>query len=130
VLVEQNSLLKSFVWIVFYTSAVRIAFSFRKLPNIHFCYHFLQICHNLRTINGHVIISVKEATKLDTPAILFQTIRNRHVSWQDYRAIKELTEIRIPRRHKNWADELQKLAPANIALQLVLAPKSELSLND
>jgi len=32
----------------FYTSAIRNAFSFHKLPNIHFCEHFLQICNILR----------------------------------------------------------------------------------
>jgi len=51
VLVEQNSLLKSFVRIICYTSTIRNAFAFHKLPNIHFCEHFLQISHNLRTIN-------------------------------------------------------------------------------
>jgi len=40
VLVQQNSLLKSFVRIVFYTSAIRNAFAFHKLPNIHLCEHF------------------------------------------------------------------------------------------
>jgi len=39
VLVVQNSLLKSFVRIVFYTSAIRNAFAFHKLPIIHFCEH-------------------------------------------------------------------------------------------
>ena len=34
VLVEQNSLLKRFVQTVFYTSAIRNAFAFHKLPNI------------------------------------------------------------------------------------------------
>jgi len=58
VLVEQKSLLKSFVRIVFYTSAViRNAFSFHKLPNIHFCQHFLQISHSLITINDQINIS-------------------------------------------------------------------------
>ena len=46
VLVEQNSLLKSFLQIVFYTSDIRNAFAFHKLPNIHFCEHFLQTSHN------------------------------------------------------------------------------------
>jgi len=41
VLLEQNSLLKYFIQIGFYTSAARNAF--HKLPNIHFCEHFLQI---------------------------------------------------------------------------------------
>ena len=31
---------------------------------------------------------------------------------------------------KNWADELRKLAAANITLPLVLTKKSELNLND
>jgi len=47
VLVEQNSLLKSFVRIVFYTSAViRNAFAFHKLRNIPFCNHFPQTSQN------------------------------------------------------------------------------------
>jgi len=54
---EQKSLLKPFVRIVFYTSAVRNAFPFHKLPNLHFCQHFLQISHNLRTINAQINIS-------------------------------------------------------------------------
>jgi len=45
-LVEQISLLKSFVQIVFYTSAIRNAFAFHELRNIHFCKHFLQTSHN------------------------------------------------------------------------------------
>jgi len=44
--------------------------------------------------------------------------------------IGQLPKIRTPRRRKNWADELWKLATAYIALQLVLAQKSELSFND
>jgi len=72
VLVEQNSLLNSFVRVVFYTSAIRNAF-FHKLPNIHFCKHFLQISHNLKTINGQII-------NLDTLAKLFQTVGDRPAS--------------------------------------------------
>ena len=41
-----------------------------------------------------------------------------------------LTKIITPRTRKKWVDELWKLATANIALQIVLAQKSELSLND
>jgi len=37
---------------VFYTSAIRNAFSFHKLPIIRFVEHFLQISHKLRTISG------------------------------------------------------------------------------
>jgi len=40
VLVEQNSHLKSFFRIVFCTSAIRNAFAFHKLPNIHFASTF------------------------------------------------------------------------------------------
>jgi len=47
-LVEQNSLLKTFVRMVFHTSAIRNAFSFHELSNIHFCEHFLQISDILR----------------------------------------------------------------------------------
>jgi len=42
----------------------------------------------------------------------------------------ELAKIWTPRRRKNWADELWKVATANISLHLVLAQKSELRLND
>jgi len=41
-----------FVWNVFCTSAIRNAFSFHKLSNIHFCERFLQISRILRIING------------------------------------------------------------------------------
>ena len=64
VLVGQNSLLKSFVWIVFCIWAIRNAFAFHKLPNIHFCEHFLQISHNLRTINAQINIRGKNNTKV------------------------------------------------------------------
>jgi len=43
--------------------------------------------------------------------------------------IGQFAKIRTPRRCKNWVDELWKLATTNIALHLVLAQKSELSLN-
>jgi len=71
VLVEQNSLLKCFVRIVFYTSAIRNAVAFHKLPNIHFCQHSLQISHNLRTINAQINIRGKKTRKLDTFANCF-----------------------------------------------------------
>jgi len=77
VLVEHNSLLKSFVWIVFYTSAMRNAFAFHKLRNIHFSEHFLQVSHNLRVINAQINIRGKKTRKLDTLAKLFQCILTR-----------------------------------------------------
>jgi len=67
VLVEKNSLLKSFVRIVFYTSAIRYAFAFHKLPNIHFCKHFLQISHNLRIINVQINIRGKNTKVRHSP---------------------------------------------------------------
>jgi len=74
VLDEQNSLLKSFVGIVFYTSAIRNAFASHKLPNIHLCEHFLQISHNFRTINAQINISGEKPRKLDTLANMFHCI--------------------------------------------------------
>jgi len=44
--------------------------------------------------------------------------------------IGQLNKIRTSRRRNNWVDKLWKLTTANIALQLVLAQKSELSLNN
>jgi len=44
--------------------------------------------------------------------------------------IGQLTKIRTPCRRKNSVDELWKLPIVNKALQLELAQKSELSLND
>ena len=44
--------------------------------------------------------------------------------------IGQFTKIRTPRIRKNWVDELWKLSTTNIVLRLVLARKSELSLND
>ena len=43
---------QSFVWNVFYTSAIKNAFSFHKLPIIHFLVPLLQISRGLRIING------------------------------------------------------------------------------
>jgi len=77
VLVEQNSLLKSFVRIVFYNSAIRNAFALHKLPNIHIWEHFLQISHNLRTINAQINISGEKPRKLDTLAKLLHCIVKR-----------------------------------------------------
>jgi len=43
--------------------------------------------------------------------------------------IGQFTKIITPRRRTNWVDELWKLTTTNIALHLVLAQKSELSLD-
>ena len=58
-------------------------FSFHKLPNIRFSEYFLQLSHNLRTINDKVNITGEKSRKLDTLTKLFQT--NRPVSWHDHR---------------------------------------------
>ena len=63
VLVEQNSLLKSFVRIAFHTSVIRNAFASLKLPNIHFCKDFRKISHNLRMINVQINISGEKTRK-------------------------------------------------------------------
>ena len=47
--------------------------------------HFLQISHDLRTINHQINISGEKTWKLDTLAKLFQTMRNGSVSWHNYR---------------------------------------------
>ena len=59
---------QSFVSNVFYTSAIRNAFSFHKLPDIHFFEHFLQISRNIRIINSQKNMSGEKTRKLDTVA--------------------------------------------------------------
>jgi len=73
VLVEQNSLVKSFLRIVFYTSVIRNAF--HKLPNIHIYEHFQQISHNLRIFNAQIHISGEKTRKLDTLEKLYHDYR-------------------------------------------------------
>jgi len=51
---------QSFVWNVFYTSAIKNAFSFHKLPNIHFFEPLLQISRGLRIINGQENMSYEK----------------------------------------------------------------------
>ena len=53
---------------------------FQKLRHIHFCEHFLQISHNLITINDQINIRFKKTRKLDTLAKLFHKMINRSVS--------------------------------------------------
>ena len=73
-LVEENSLVESFVRIVFYTSAIRNAFASHKQRDIHFCEHFVQIGHDSRTINAQINFSGEKIRKLDTLAKLFHCI--------------------------------------------------------
>ena len=78
-LVSLNS--QSFVGNVFYTSAIRYAFSFHKLPNIHFFEHFLQISHYLRIINGQNNVS-RAAKKQESYTLsqnCFQAMRSRSI---------------------------------------------------
>jgi len=65
---------------VFYTSAIRNAFSFHKLSNIHFCEHFLQISSGFKNNQRQDQHSGEKARKLGILAIPFQTMRNRPVS--------------------------------------------------
>jgi len=78
-LVEQNSIPKSFVRIVFYTSVIRNAFASNKPPNTHFCEHFLQISHNLKNnqCSAQINISGEKPRKLDTLAKVFHCILTR-----------------------------------------------------
>jgi len=55
-----------FVWNIFSTSAIRNAFSFHELPNIHFFEQFLQISLNLRIINDQKNTSGEKTRNLDT----------------------------------------------------------------
>jgi len=75
--------------------AIKNAFSFDKLPNIHFCEYFRQVSHNLRMINSHTNISGEKAGKLDTLAKLFQAMRSRP---KLKTTIGQLTKVRTPRR--------------------------------
>jgi len=63
---------------VFYTSAIRNAFSFHKLPNINFCAHFLflQLSHDLRIIDQNNM-SGKKSRELYIHAKLFQAISEK-----------------------------------------------------
>jgi len=63
---------QSFVRNFFYASAIRNAFSFHKLPNIHFFKRFLQTSHNLRIINGQKNVSSEKTRKLDTSQNCFK----------------------------------------------------------
>jgi len=70
---------QSFVSNVFYTSAIRNAYSVHKLPNIHFFEHFLQLSHNF----GQNNMRSEKTKKLGTLAKLFQAMIS--ICWQDYR---------------------------------------------
>jgi len=67
--------------------------------------------------------------KLDALAKLLQAMSWEVELYVD-KTVRQLTEVRTPRRIKFWEYELRKLATANIAFHFVLTEKSELSLND
>jgi len=107
---------QSFVCNVFCTSAIRNAILFMDCL-ISIFEQFLQTSHNLRIIKGQNHMS-DEKTPLQN---CFQAMRSR-----TDKTIGQLIEVRTPRRlKKNWADELRKIAAANITSHLVLTKKSK-----
>jgi len=83
---------QSFVWNVFYTSAIRNAFSLNKLPNIHFFEHYLQISHNLKTINGQnnmeAIINDSVCSKIRRHATFRSWLFSQSTHWQRPRSLQ------------------------------------------
>ena len=75
---------QSFAWNVFYTLAIRNAFSFHKLSNIQFFEHFLQVSQfkNIQRPEQH---ERWKNRKLNTLTKMFQAMRSRTICWQDYR---------------------------------------------
>ena len=115
---------------MFSTLAIRNAFSFHKLPNIHFFEHFLQISHNLR---------IKATAKTTWEVIKQQvghsckTVSSNEKQNYMLTRLSDNSELELKLEHralaqKYWADELRKLATANIALHLLLTKTSELNL--
>ena len=83
---------QSFVWNVFYTSAIRNAVL--KLPNLHFFEHFLQISHNVRIINSQNNMS-GEKTKVRHSQNCF---KQWEVELYVDKIIGQLTQVRTPCR--------------------------------
>jgi len=73
-------------------------------------------------------MSGEKTRKIETLAKLFQALRSRTICWQDYRT--RYLKLEHPAGMKEWADELRKLATANIALHLVLTKTLVRNLND
>jgi len=61
-----NFFFPNFVWNVFYTLAIRNAFSFHKLGKYPFFEHFLKISCNFKILSGQNISSDEKTQKLDT----------------------------------------------------------------
>jgi len=110
-----------FVWNVFYNSAIRNAFSFHKLPNIHFFKHFLQISRILRIINQRP--EQHERRKKNKKLTLSQ---NCFKPWKVERnvdkTIRQITTVGTPRRRKALSRWITKILHSkNIALQFALS---------
>ena len=105
---------QSFVWNVFYTSAIRNVFSFHKLPNIHFFENFLQICHDLR------IISTARTTWAVKQQESWTLSQNCFKQWEVElyfdKTIGQLTKVRTPRRLKKLSRWITKTSPQQIQL--------------
>jgi len=87
--------------------------------------HLLQVSHNLRIINGQNNMSGEKTRKLDTVAKLFHAVSSTICTLT--RISDNLLKLEHHAGLKIGADELRKLATANIALHLVLTRESELN---
>jgi len=96
-------------------SLSEMLFLFINCLNIHFCEHFLQIRHNLRTINHQINIAVQN----------LHTLARKFEQWE-IDLYLNTTIGQIKNLRKNWADEFWKLA----TFALTTRSESELSLND
>jgi len=86
---------QSFVWNVFYTTAISNAFLFINylLPNIHFFKHFLRISHNLRIIKVHNNVSGEKTLSQNF-------FKQCEVEMYVDKTIGQVTKVRTPRSLK------------------------------
>jgi len=117
---------QSFVWNVFYTSAIRTAFSFDKLVNIPFSSTFYNSIIILNIISGEKNMS---GEKKEVQHFRKTVSSNEKCNRMFTILLRNLLKLEHHASLKKRADELRKLATANIALRLVLTKKSELNLN-
>jgi len=97
---------QSFVLNVFHTSGIRNAFSFHKLPNIHFFEHFLQISHNLRIINGQNRCLSGE--KWESCTLSQNCFKQWEVEIYVGKIVGKLTKVREPRKLKKLSRWITK----------------------
>jgi len=118
---------QSFVWNLFYISAIRNVFLFinRLLSIVSALSTSKSSFKNNRRLEQH---SDDKTRKLDTLAKLFPVIEK--YSYTLTRLSHNLLKLENHAGLKNWEDESRKLATASIALHLVLTKKSKLNLND